>query len=181
MELPLAIPAGMTAAALATGNAVVLKPAEQSPGCALRAGARRCARRASRRAALALLPGEGEVGAALVRHPGVHTIAFTGSAAVGLEIVRRRRDPAGQRHVKRVIAEMGGKNCVIVDADADLDEAVPAIVARRSPTPARSARPRRGCWCTRPSPTRWSSGSPGPSTCWWSVQARKLRAPTCRR
>ena len=59
----------------------------------------------------------------------MHTIAFTGSAAVGLEIIEAaaRPDP-GQGHLKRVIAEMGGKNCVIVDADADLDEAVPAIV-----------------------------------------------------
>jgi RHH-type proline utilization regulon transcriptional repressor/proline dehydrogenase/delta 1-pyrroline-5-carboxylate dehydrogenase len=79
--------------------------------------------------ALALLPGYGDVGAALVRHPGVHTIAFTGSGAVGLEIVRAAAEtPDGQPHVKRVIAEMGGKNCVIVDSDADLDEAVPAIV-----------------------------------------------------
>jgi RHH-type proline utilization regulon transcriptional repressor/proline dehydrogenase/delta 1-pyrroline-5-carboxylate dehydrogenase len=80
-------------------------------------------------AALALLPGFGEVGAALVRDPGVHTIAFTGSAAVGLEIVREAAVVReGQAHVKRVVAEMGGKNCVIVDSDADLDEAVPAIV-----------------------------------------------------
>ena len=127
-NFPLAIPAGMTAAALATGNAVVFKPAEQSPGCALELVT--ALREAGVPAdALALLPGEGDTGAALVRHPGVHTIAFTGSAAVGLEIAETaaRRGP-GQRHLKRVIAEMGGKNCVIVDADADLDDAVPAIV-----------------------------------------------------
>ena len=127
-NFPLAIPCGMTAAALATGNAVILKPAEQSPGCAfrlvqaLRAGG-------VPPAAISLLPGEGDVGAALVRDPGVHTIAFTGSVPVGLEIVRAAAEPAaGQRHLKRVVAELGGKNCVIVDADADLDEAVPAIV-----------------------------------------------------
>jgi len=81
------------------------------------------------RDALALLPGFGEVGAALVRDPRVHTIAFTGSGAVGLDIVRAAADtPDGQGFVKRVVAEMGGKNCVIVDADADLDEAVPAVV-----------------------------------------------------
>ena len=80
--------------------------------------------------ALALLPGEGDAGAALVRDPRVHTIAFTGSQPVGLEIVRAAAEtPDGQRHVKRVVAEMGGKNCVIVDSDADLDDAVPAIVA----------------------------------------------------
>jgi RHH-type transcriptional regulator, proline utilization regulon repressor / proline dehydrogenase / delta 1-pyrroline-5-carboxylate dehydrogenase len=127
-NFPLAIPAGMTAAALATGNAVVLKPAEQSPGCALELVT--ALREAGVPAdALALLPGEGDAGAALVRHPGVHTIAFTGSAAVGLEILEAAAQrAAGQDHLKHVIAEMGGKNCVIVDADADLDEAVPAIV-----------------------------------------------------
>jgi RHH-type transcriptional regulator, proline utilization regulon repressor / proline dehydrogenase / delta 1-pyrroline-5-carboxylate dehydrogenase len=79
--------------------------------------------------ALALLPGEGEAGAALVRDPRVHTIAFTGSSAVGQEIVRVAAEtPAAQKHLKRVIAEMGGKNCVIVDADADLDEVVPGLV-----------------------------------------------------
>ena len=127
-NFPLAIPTGMVAAGLATGNAVVLKPAEQSPASALMLV------RALREAgvpdgAIALLPGFGEAGAALVRHPGVHTIAFTGSGAVGLEIVRAAAEtPEGQHHVKRVIAEMGGKNAVIVDSDADLDEAVPAIV-----------------------------------------------------
>ena len=80
--------------------------------------------------ALALLPGYGEAGAALVRDPRVHLIAFTGSSAVGLEIIRAAAEtPDGQGHVKRVIAEMGGKNCVIVDSDADLDDAIPAIVA----------------------------------------------------
>jgi len=127
-NFPVAIPCGMTAAALATGNAVVLKPAEQAPGCAY------VLVRALREAgvppdALSLLPGEGDVGAALVRDPRVHTIAFTGSNKVGLEIIRSAAEtPAGQKHLKRVVAEMGGKNSVIVDADADLDEVVPALV-----------------------------------------------------
>jgi RHH-type proline utilization regulon transcriptional repressor/proline dehydrogenase/delta 1-pyrroline-5-carboxylate dehydrogenase len=127
-NFPLAIPAGMVAAGLATGNAVVLKPAEQSPASALMLV--RALREAGVPAgAIQLLPGFGEPGAALVRHPGVHTIAFTGSGAVGLDIVRAAAEtPKGQNHVKRVIAEMGGKNAVIVDSDADLDEAVPAIV-----------------------------------------------------
>ena len=126
-NFPLAIPTGMTAAALAAGNGVVLKPAEQSPGCSL--ALVEALRRAGVPAdALALLPGHGEVGAALVEHPGVHVIAFTGSREVGLEIVRAAaQTPPGQRHIKRVVAEMGGKNCVIVDSDADLDDAVPAI------------------------------------------------------
>ncbi len=127
-NFPIAIPTGMVAAGLATGNAVVLKPAEQSPGCgfvvveALRdAGVPA--------GAISLLPGEGDAGAALVEDPRVHTIAFTGSAAVGLEILRAAAEVRdGQRHLKRVVAEMGGKNCVIVDADADLDDAVPAIL-----------------------------------------------------
>jgi RHH-type proline utilization regulon transcriptional repressor/proline dehydrogenase/delta 1-pyrroline-5-carboxylate dehydrogenase len=127
-NFPVAIPCGMAAAGLAAGNAVLLKPAEQAPGCAAEL------LRALREAgvppeALALLPGEGDAGAALVRDPRVHTIAFTGSSAVGLEIVRTAAEVVpGQRHLKRVIAEMGGKNCVIVDGDADLDEVVPALV-----------------------------------------------------
>jgi RHH-type proline utilization regulon transcriptional repressor/proline dehydrogenase/delta 1-pyrroline-5-carboxylate dehydrogenase len=128
-NFPVAIPCGMTAAALATGNAVVLKPAEQSPGCAfmlvqaLRAGGVPAS-------AISLLPGEGDAGAALVAHPGVATIAFTGSLPVGLEINRVAGAVVpGQRHIKRVVSELGGKNCVIVDSDADLDEAVPAIVS----------------------------------------------------
>ena len=127
-NFPLAIPCGMTAGALAAGNAVVLKPAEQSPGCAL--GLLEALQAAGLPpGALGLVPGGGEPGAALVRDPRVHAIAFTGSAQVGLEIVRAAADtPEGQGHVKHVVAEMGGKNCVIVDADADLDEAVPALV-----------------------------------------------------
>ena len=128
-NFPVAIPCGMTSAALATGNAVVLKPAEQSPGCALmlvralRAGGVPAS-------AISLLPGEGDAGAALVAHPGVHTIAFTGSMPVGVEIARAAAEVApGQRHLKRVVSELGGKNCVIVDSDADLDEAVPGIVS----------------------------------------------------
>jgi RHH-type transcriptional regulator, proline utilization regulon repressor / proline dehydrogenase / delta 1-pyrroline-5-carboxylate dehydrogenase len=127
-NFPVAIPTGMVAAGLATGNTVVLKPAEQSPGCGMMVV------QALREAgvppdAIALLPGEGEAGAALVRHRDVQTIAFTGSGPVGLDILRTAADvPAGGRHLKRVVAEMGGKNCVIVDADADLDDAVPSIV-----------------------------------------------------
>jgi RHH-type proline utilization regulon transcriptional repressor/proline dehydrogenase/delta 1-pyrroline-5-carboxylate dehydrogenase len=127
-NFPVAIPCGMTAAALATGNTAILKPAEQSPGCgamvveALRAGG-------VPPEVVALVPGEGDVGAALVADPRVHTIAFTGSMPVGLGILKAAAEvPDGQRHLKRVVAEMGGKNCVIVDSDADLDDAVPAIV-----------------------------------------------------
>jgi RHH-type proline utilization regulon transcriptional repressor/proline dehydrogenase/delta 1-pyrroline-5-carboxylate dehydrogenase len=127
-NFPIAIPAGMTSAALAAGNATVLKPAEQSPGCALRL-VEALHEGGVPKAVLGLLPGYGEVGAALVRDPRVHVIAFTGSSAVGRDIIRAAADtPDGQDHVKRVVAEMGGKNCVIVDGDADLDEAVPEII-----------------------------------------------------
>jgi len=127
-NFPLAIATGMTAAALAAGNPALLKPAEQSPGCAL-ALARALERAGLPPGLFALLPGAGEVGAALVADVGVHTVAFTGSVAVGLEIVARAaRVAPGQRHLKRVVAEMGGKNCAIVDGDADLDEAVPALL-----------------------------------------------------
>ena len=128
-NFPIAIPCGMVAAGLATGCPVVLKPAEQSPACGLMVV------QALRNAgvppgAISLLPGDGEAGAALVRHPGVATVAFTGSGPVGLEILRVAGEvEPGQRQIKRVVAEMGGKNCVIVDSDADLDEAVPAVVA----------------------------------------------------
>jgi RHH-type transcriptional regulator, proline utilization regulon repressor / proline dehydrogenase / delta 1-pyrroline-5-carboxylate dehydrogenase len=127
-NFPLAIPCGMTAAGLASGNAVVLKPAEQSPGSAA-AVVHALHDAGVPPDALALLPGYGDVGAALVRDPRVHVIAFTGSNTVGLEIVRAAAETEpGQDHVKRVVSEMGGKNCVIVDSDADLDDAVPEIV-----------------------------------------------------
>jgi RHH-type proline utilization regulon transcriptional repressor/proline dehydrogenase/delta 1-pyrroline-5-carboxylate dehydrogenase len=127
-NFPIAIACGMASAALVTGNAVVLKPAEQSPACGqviveslLQAGAPP--------GAINLVTGFGDAGAALVKDPRVHTIAFTGSSAVGLEIVRTAAEtPDGQTHVKRVVAEMGGKNCVIVDSDADLDEVVPNLI-----------------------------------------------------
>jgi RHH-type proline utilization regulon transcriptional repressor/proline dehydrogenase/delta 1-pyrroline-5-carboxylate dehydrogenase len=126
-NFPLAIPAGMTTAALVAGNPVILKPAEQTPAVArylveaLVAGG-------APRGVIQFLPGDGEVvGAALVEHPDVAVIAFTGSKAVGLSIVQQAAvHQPGQRHVKRVVAEMGGKNPLIIDADADPDQAVPA-------------------------------------------------------
>jgi len=125
-NFPLAIPAGMTAAALVAGNTVVLKPSERSPMC----GARLFAifREAGvPDGVLQLLPGAGEAGAALAADPGVDLIAFTGSRDVGLAITRAAAEP-GRRGLKRVVAEMGGKNAVIVDETADLDEAVRGIV-----------------------------------------------------
>jgi RHH-type transcriptional regulator, proline utilization regulon repressor / proline dehydrogenase / delta 1-pyrroline-5-carboxylate dehydrogenase len=127
-NFPLAILTGMTAAALVTGNCAVMKPAEQSPMMAvylleiLRSGGLPAD-------ACQLLQGGGEIGAYLVRSPKIHLIAFTGSRDVGLEILRESyTHRPGQNHVKRVVCEMGGKNAVIVDADADLDEAVNYVI-----------------------------------------------------
>lgn len=128
-NFPFAIVTGMTAAALVTGNAVCLKPAEQSPGCALRV-VEALHEAGVPAGALSLLPGEGDVGAALADNPAVQTIAFTGSSQVGLELMSKAAQvKPGQLHLKRVVAELGGKNCVIVDADADLDEVVPSVLS----------------------------------------------------
>jgi RHH-type proline utilization regulon transcriptional repressor/proline dehydrogenase/delta 1-pyrroline-5-carboxylate dehydrogenase len=127
-NFPLAIPTGMSAAALAAGNCVIFKPAEQSPVLGfylvdiLRAAG-------LPPLACQLLQGGGDIGSALVRHSAVHLIAFTGSRDVGLEILREASVVRpGQDHVKRVIIEMGGKNAIIVDADADLDDAIAGVI-----------------------------------------------------
>ncbi|HEX5815565.1 MAG TPA: proline dehydrogenase family protein [Methylomirabilota bacterium] len=127
-NFPLAILAGMTTAALATGNTVVMKPAEQTPVVAARlmevfeaAGLPP--------GAVNYLPGRGEVaGDGLVRHPDVGLIVFTGSQEVGTRIYATAAATPGRRLLKRVVAEMGGKNAIIVDDDADLDEAVQGIL-----------------------------------------------------
>jgi RHH-type proline utilization regulon transcriptional repressor/proline dehydrogenase/delta 1-pyrroline-5-carboxylate dehydrogenase len=128
-NFPLAIAAGMTSAALATGNAVVLKPAEQAPACA-KAVVDALHAAGVPHDALSLLPGGDEPGRALVADPRIHTIVFTGSCAAGLSILERAaKVEDNQFHIKKVVAEMGGKNVVIVDADADLDEVVPALLS----------------------------------------------------
>lgn len=128
-NFPLAIPAGTTSAALVTGNCVVLKPAEQSPAVAAEL-VRAFADAGLPEGVLSFLPGTGEeTGAALASHPHVDVIAFTGSRDVGLGILETaslRR--AARSSVARVIAEMGGKNAIVVDSDADLDEVVPAVI-----------------------------------------------------
>ncbi len=128
-NFPLAIPTGMVTAALVAGNAVLFKPAEQTPAIAhklveaLSAGGLPSG-------VLQFLPGVGEdVGEAMVVHPDVGFVAFTGSKPVGLAIMQAAaKVQPGQRQIKRVIAELGGKNPMIVDSDADLDQAVPAII-----------------------------------------------------
>lgn len=128
-NFPLAIPVGMTVASLVAGNCTLLKPAEVSSIIAAKitdilveagipAGV------------FQFVPGKGSsVGAYMVKHPDVQMITFTGSQEVGCRIYA---DAAilhpGQKHLKRVIAEMGGKNAIIVDESADLDQAVAGVV-----------------------------------------------------
>lgn len=128
-NFPLAILTGMVAAAAVTGNPVIMKPAEQSMWIAaelhkliLKAG--------FPPDVISFLPGLGEeVGARLVDHPDVAMIAFTGSKNVGLNILQKAAIVhPGQRHVKKCIIEMGGKNAIIIDSDADLDEAVDGVL-----------------------------------------------------
>jgi RHH-type proline utilization regulon transcriptional repressor/proline dehydrogenase/delta 1-pyrroline-5-carboxylate dehydrogenase len=126
-NFPLSIPLGMTSAALVMGSPVLFKPAEQSPGCGWEI-ARLLLEAGVDDDALAYLPAGGELGQWLVAEPRIATIAFTGSVAVGLEIQRRAHAADGQRQIKRIVCELGGKNCVLVDSDVDLDEAVPATV-----------------------------------------------------
>ncbi len=127
-NFPFAIPCGMTVAAIVAGNTVVLKPSERSPLMAWQL-AQILQWAGLPEGVLTLLTGFGDVGQALVDHPDVDLIAFTGSREVGLEINRRAAvTRPGQDHVKRVIAEMGGKNAIIVDDDADLDEAVVGVI-----------------------------------------------------
>ena len=124
-NFPCAIMAGMTMAAIVTGNTVVLKPSHDSPAIAAKffevlqeAG--------MPDGVVNFCPGSGaSFGAGLVEHPKTRFIAFTGSKEVGLDINLRAAKPqAGQKWIKRTILEMGGKDSIIVDADANLDAAV---------------------------------------------------------
>ena len=129
-NFPLAILLGMTTASLVTGNTVVIKPAEQSP--VIGAKFMEVLEEAGFPPGVVnLLNGVGEeIGPTLVNHPDVAIIAFTGSRPVGLLIQQQAAlVAAGQEHLKRAITELGGKNAVIVDDDADLDEAVHGVVA----------------------------------------------------
>ena len=129
-NFPLAILCGMTVAPLVAGNTVIMKPAEQTSVIAATfmeiltdAGVPP--------GVVNFLPGFGEdVGAHLVAHPKIDFIAFTGSRAVGTKIWETAgRTLPGQANLKKVVCEMGGKNALIVDNDADLDEAIPAALS----------------------------------------------------
>ncbi len=128
-NFPLAIPMGMTAAALVTGNCVLFKPAgvaavtgytlfELFKSVGLPDGV------------LQFVPGPGsEIGKHLISNPNIDIVAFTGSKEVGLNIVQTAGQTiSGQKSIKRIIAELGGKNAVIIDETADLDEAVKGVV-----------------------------------------------------
>lgn len=128
-NFPLAIPTGMTVASLVAGNCTLLKPAEVSSVIAAKL-AEILLEAGIPRGVFQYVPCKGStVGAYMVKHPDVHMIAFTGSQEVGCRIYA---DAAilqpGQKHLKRVIAEMGGKNAIIVDESADLDQAVAGVV-----------------------------------------------------
>lgn len=128
-NFPLAILAGMATASLVAGNTVIMKPAEQSPVIAYKfyelleasgipAGV------------VNYLPGFGsDVGEYLVKHHGIDLVAFTGSKEVGLKINKLCANTGRkQKNIKKVIAEMGGINALIIDSDADIDEAVKAVL-----------------------------------------------------
>jgi 1-pyrroline-5-carboxylate dehydrogenase len=127
-NFPCAIMAGMTMAAIVCGNTVVLKPSHDSPAIAFKFF------EALQEAGMPdgvvnFCPGSGSsFGAGLVEHPRTRLIAFTGSKEVGLDINQRAATPRpGQKWIKRTILEMGGKDSIIVDADADLDAAVEGV------------------------------------------------------
>src|SRR5215470_10447134 len=121
-NFPLAIMAGMATAAIVSGNTVIVKPSHDSPVIA--------AKFVELMEEISLLPGEGSsVGEYLVEHPKTRFIAFTGSMAVGLrinELAAKSRE--GQIWIKRVVAEMGGKDTIVVDETANIDEAAAGIV-----------------------------------------------------
>ncbi len=128
-NFPLAILTGMAAAAVVAGNTVLLKPSEQTPIIAARLAEMAMAV-GFPPGVINLVTGEGaEIGAHLTALAQIVFIAFTGSMTVGLKIweTAGRTNPR-QANLKKVICEMGGKNCLIVDSDADLDEAVDGVV-----------------------------------------------------
>ncbi|HMD20506.1 MAG TPA: L-glutamate gamma-semialdehyde dehydrogenase [Alloacidobacterium sp.] len=129
-NFPFAIMAGMTSAAIVSGNTVVLKPSSESPTIAARfvdvleeAG--------MPGGVVNFCPGSGATfGNAIVEHPKTRFIAFTGSKEVGLDIHERAaKAKSGQIWIKRTILEMGGKDSIVVSADAELDDAVAGVVA----------------------------------------------------
>lgn len=128
-NFPCAILVGMTTAALVAGNTVVLKPSSDSP--AIGAFFMRILQEAGLPPGVVnFVTGSGaSVGNTLVGHPKIRFISFTGSKEVGLHITEEAARPRpGQIWIKRVVAEMGGKDFIIVDEDADLDAALTGAI-----------------------------------------------------
>src|SRR5579883_1293569 len=129
-NFPLAILAGMTVAALVCGNTVVIKPSSETPTIAAKFA--EVLRQAGfPESSFTLLVGSGAgVGDTLVEHPKTRFVSFTGSRDVGLRIneLAARHRP-GQIWIKRVVAEMGGKDAIVVDSECDLDKAVDGVLA----------------------------------------------------
>ncbi|HJV36890.1 L-glutamate gamma-semialdehyde dehydrogenase [Geomonas sp.] len=128
-NFPLAISVGMVSAAIVAGNPVVFKPSALTSiiGWHLVEIFREAGLPAG---VFNYTPGRGSVmGDYLVDHPDISLIAFTGSMEVGLRIIERAaKVHPGQQNVKKIVCEMGGKNAIIIDEDADLDEAVPHVL-----------------------------------------------------
>jgi 1-pyrroline-5-carboxylate dehydrogenase len=128
-NFPLAIMAGMTAASAVTGNTVVLKPSSDAPAIAYKFF--EIMEEAGMPAGVVnFMTGSGaEVGDVIVDHAKTRYIAFTGSKEIGLRINERASKVGeGQIWIKRVVAEMGGKDSIIVEADADIDDAATGVV-----------------------------------------------------
>ncbi|MBF2089035.1 MAG: L-glutamate gamma-semialdehyde dehydrogenase [Synechococcales cyanobacterium K44_A2020_017] len=128
-NFPLAIPTGMTVASLVAGNCTLLKPANSTGAIAAKL-TEILVEAGIPKGVFQYVPGRGStVGSHLVQHPDVHMITFTGSQEVGCQIYAEAAVlRPGQKHLKRVVAEMGGKNAIIVDESADLDQAVQGVV-----------------------------------------------------
>jgi 1-pyrroline-5-carboxylate dehydrogenase len=128
-NFPLAILVGMTVAALVTGNTVVIKPSSDTPTIAAKF-AETMLEAGLPPQCFSLLTGSGAaIGDTLVSHPKTRFVSFTGSREVGLHINElAAKTPKGQIWIKRVVAEMGGKDAIIVDRDTDLEQAATGVV-----------------------------------------------------
>ena len=128
-NFPLAILTGMTVAPLLCGNTVVIKPAEQSPLTAFQL-AQLLLDSGFPKQSFAFLPGKGsETGQYLVQHPGISIISFTGSFEVGSQIIKTAGQIAkDQKDIKKCVVEMGGKNAIVIDSSADLNEAIRGVL-----------------------------------------------------
>ncbi len=128
-NFPLAILAGMTIATLVTGNTAIVKPSSETPTVAVKF-AEVLLEAGFPERSFTLLTGSGAaVGDTLVEHPKTRFVAFTGSRDVGLRINElAAKTGKGQIWIKRVVAEMGGKDAIVVDADSDLEKAVDGVL-----------------------------------------------------